>query len=291
MAEPELIVNYDCVTGEGPLWHQAEQRLYWIDIDTGRLFRYEPASGRHEQFNVGALVGGFTIQADGALLLFMAGGAVRLWRDGQMTTVIESIPDEAAGCFNDAIADPAGRVFAGTLPIGGRPGRLYRLDPDGALTILLEGIGCSNGMGFTTDRTSFYYTDSIPQEIYVFDYDAATGAIANQRLFARVPPGEGMPDGLTVDADGAIWSARWDGGCAVRYAPDGREIGRIVFPAKQVSSMTFGGPDYGDLYVTTAGGNDKAQFGPGAGALFRVRPGVRGLPEFPSRIRVKGAVP
>jgi D-xylonolactonase len=282
--EPERIVDEACQLGENPLWHPGEGRLYWVDIDAGRLFRYDPASGRHELCYAADVVGGFTLQADGALLLFMARGAVKVWRAGRLETVIDSLPDEANTRFNDVVADPVGRVFCGTLPDGDRPGRLYRLDPDGRMTRLLEGIGCSNGMGFSLDRRTLYFTDSIPQEIYAFDYDATTGAIANRRLFARVPPGGGLPDGLTVDAEGGIWSARWGGACVVRYTPDGREERRIDFPALRVSSLTFGGPDDADLYVTTAGGQDRGQFGPGAGALFRFRPGVRGLPEFVSRI-------
>jgi len=281
---PKLLADYGCVVGEGPLWHPGEQRLYWIDISTGRIFRYEPASGTHEQCYGGEVVGGFTIQADGALLLFMARGAVKIWREGELTTVVDEIPGERESRFNDVIADPAGRVFCGTMPTENQLGRLYRLDTDGTLTELLDGIGVSNGMGFTRDHRQMYYTDSAKREIYLFDYDQATGALTNQRVFVQTPEGEGIPDGMTVDAEGCVWSARWDGGCLIRYAPDGTEVLRINFPAKKVSSVTFGGTDYTDMFVTTAGGDRKAQEGPGAGALFHLNLGIRGLPEFPSRI-------
>lgn len=281
---PELIADYACVCGEGPLWHPGEGRLYWVDIDTGRLFRYEPRTGKHEQCYQGEVVGGFTIQADGALLLFMARGAVKRWRNGELTTLIEEIPEERDSRFNDVIADPAGRVFCGTMATKERLGCLYRLDTDGTLTRVLTGIGCSNGMGFTPDRRAMYYTDSPKREIYQFDYDEATGALSNQRVFVRTPEGEGAPDGMTVDAEGCVWTAKWGGGCVVRYTPDGVEERRIEFPAPKVSSLTFGGDDYTDIYVTTAGGHQKATDGPGAGALFRVNVGIRGVPEFPSRI-------
>ncbi len=284
MVEPELIADYECETGEGPLWHPGEQRLYWADIPTGRMFRYDPASGLHEQFYQGEVVGGFTIQADGGLLLFMARGAVKIWREGELTTIIDEIPDERESRFNDVIADPAGRVFCGTMPTESQLGRLYRLDTDGMLTKLLDGIGISNGMGFTPDRQWMYYTDSAKREIYLFDYDQDTGAITNQQLFIQTPEGEGFPDGLTVDAEGYVWSARWDGSCLARYAPNGAEDLRIRFPAKKVSSVTFAGADYTDIYVTTAGGNDKPQEGPGAGGLFRLNLGIRGVPEFLSKI-------
>ena len=129
-----------------------------------------------------------------------------------------------------------------------------------------------------------YYTDSMKCHIYLFDYEAETGAITNQRLFVETPEGEGVPDGMTVDAEGYVWSARWDGSCLVRYAPDGTQDQQIHFPAKKVSSVIFGGEDYTDIYVTTAGGDNKAEDGEGAGALFRMNLGIQGLPEFPSRV-------
>jgi len=285
--ELELIADYGCLTGEGPLWHPLERRLYWVDIPPGRLFRYDPAQGHHEPcYAAGESIGGFTVQADGALLLFMARGAVSLWREGTLTPVIPEIPEERESRFNDVIADPEGRVFCGTMPVGERGGSLYRLDPDGALTRVLDGVQISNGMGFSPDLTQFYYTESLARTIWLFDYDRATGALSRRRAFVRTPEHEGVPDGLTVDAEGHVWSARWDGGCLVRYRPDGSEDFRVEFPARQVSCATFGGPDYRDLYVTTAGGDDKATNGPGAGALFRLRPGVQGRPEFFSRIAV-----
>ena len=281
---PELIADYECVTGEGPLWHPDEGRLYWVDIPKGRLFRYCPASGAHEMCHEGEQIGGFTIQQDGSLLLFMARGAVAVWRDGQLDPLVDELPGETDSRFNDVIADPLGGVFCGTMPAGDRLGHLYRMGTDGTITEVLDGIGCSNGMGFTPDGTGMYYIDSPKREVYLFDYDGATGAIANQRVFVRTPDGEGVPDGMTVDAEGGVWVAKWDGGCAVRYLPDGTEDRRIDFPARQVSCVTFGGDGYADMYATTAGGQDRAKNGPGAGALFRVDAGVGGVPEFRSRI-------
>jgi sugar lactone lactonase YvrE len=287
MLEPELIADYACIIGEGPLWHAAEQRLYWVDIPQGRLFRYHPASGEHQMCFEDEPLGGFTIQSDGALL-FMARGTIKIWRDGVFTPVIAEIPDERETRFNDVFADPAGRVFCGTMPTADRPGRLYRLDLDGTLTKLLDGIGCSNGMGLTPDQRQLYYTDSEAREIYLFDYDAASGTIGNQRIFAAVAPdeGEGIPDGMTVDAQGYVWSARWGGSCLVRYTPDAVLERRISLPAQKVSSVTFGGTDYTDMYVTTAGGDHKAEEGQGAGALFRLNLGIQGVPEFLSRVRI-----
>jgi D-xylonolactonase len=285
--EPEIVADCSCLTGEGPLWHPLDQKLYWVDIPPGKLFRWDPATGQVETcIGGGDAIGGFTVQPDGALLLFMAKGAIKLWREGQVTTVVAEIPEEREGRFNDVIADPRGRVFCGTMPSGGRQGRLYLLDTAGRLTRVLDDAGLSNGMAFSRDRTKFFHTDSARRVIREFDFDEASGAITNPRGFVEVPDGGEVPDGLTVDAEGYLWSARWDGSCLVRYAPDGTEDRRVAFPAKKVSSATFGGPGYDELYVTTAGGDQKAEDGYGAGALFRLRPGVRGVPEFFSRIHV-----
>ena len=286
MVKPELIADYQCVTGEGPIWHPDEGRVYWLDIPMGKMFRYDPITGKHEQCYQGEPVGGLTVQADGTLLLFMNRGAIKVWRDGFLGTILPEIPEERDSRFNDVIADPRGRVFCGTMATKERLGRLYRLNLDGTIEVVLEGVKVSNGMGFTPDRKQMYYTDSGRREIYIFDYDEETGNLTNRRLFVRTPEGEGVPDGLTVDAEGYVWSARWDGGCLVRYAPDGTEDMRIQFPAKKVSSVIFGGEDYTDIYVTTAGGNDKEANGPGAGALFRINLGIRGVPEFRSRVKL-----
>jgi sugar lactone lactonase YvrE len=131
-----------------------------------------------------------------------------------------------------------------------------------------------------------YYTDSRARTIYLFDYDQTSGAISNQRVFVQTPEGDGVPDGMTVDAEGYVWSARWGGSALVRYTPDGVEEQRITFPAKKVSSVTFGGDDLSDIYVTTALQGSKAEEGAGAGALFRVNVGIRGVSEFFSRVRL-----
>ncbi len=286
--DPELIADYLNHVGEGPLWHTAENRLYWVDIPQGRIFWFDPATGEHAQFFQERQIGGFTIQEDGSLLLFMDRGSIALLRDGDLTYLVDEIPEERDTRFNDVIADPRGSVFCGTMPTDTQPARLYRLDPDGSLTVVLQDIGLSNGLGFTLDRKQMYYTDSFARKIYVFDYDEATSEISNQRVFVETPEGEGegIPDGMTVDADGYVWSARAGGSALVRYTPDGVQDMRIPFPAKMVSSVTFGGPDMDEIYVTTIGGDNRVELGPGAGGLFRLNLGIRGVPDFHSRIRV-----
>lgn len=287
--EPEMIVDYVCYTGENPMWHPIEKRLYWIDT-RAQLYWFDPSTGEHASYDMDQRHGGFTIQPDGSLLLFRESGNVALWRDGEIVeTIIEEIPEERGARFNDVIADPEGRVFCGILPVSGsgKPGGLYRLDPDRTITRVVDDIQLTNGLAFTPDHTGLYYTDTNVNRIYLFDYDRATGALSNQRIFSEtVPEDDGMPDGMTVDSEGYVWSARVGTSCLIRYAPDGTEDRRVDFPTPQVTSLIFGGDDLTDIYVTTRGGHDKEPRDNFAGALFQINLGIKGLPEFYSRISV-----
>ena len=280
---PEVVADFACETGEGPMWHPDEGCVYWVDIPRAKLFRHDPVSGETATYDTGAPVGGFTIHEDGRLLLFMAEGAVKLWNHGDMETVIDELPEERGNRFNDVIADPEGRVFCGVMSTAKRAGRLYRLDPDGNIKVVLEGAGTANGMGFSPDLRKMYFCDSRKCEICAFDYDRSTGELSNQRIIARPIGSEGKPDGMTVDADGFLWSARWDGARVVRMDPHGNALEHIPFPVRKVSSVIFGGDDLTDMYFTTAGGNNRAENGAFAGALFRLNLGVKGNPEFRSR--------
>lgn len=288
MITPELLADYACACGENPLWHPFEKKIYWLDIVQPRMFRYDPATGQHEQFYAGRTIGGFTFQTDGSMLAFMDRGTIAVMRDGKIErVVVDEIPAERESRFNDVFADTRGRVFCGTMPGPNGPGSLYRLDLDGSLTKVVENVLCSNGMGFTPDRKHLYYTDSERYTIYLYDYDEETGSLTNRRVFVEHAPELGLPDGMTVDADGFVWSAHWDGNALYRYDSSGREVMKIAFPVRKVSSVIFGGDDLCDMYVTTAGGDQKATDGEHAGALYRLRiPGVRGTPEFLSHVGI-----
>lgn len=282
--KPEIILDPGLEIGENPIWHPEERCVLFEDIATGRIFRWDPAGDKLEVVCEAGTIGGFTIQQDGSLLLFMADGRIQKREGAGLKNVIDEIPAERGTRFNDVIADPEGRVYCGTMPGDDGSARLYRLEKDGSIHLVQQGIGLSNGMGFSPDLRRMYHTDSSNRTMYVYDYERATGLLRNRKVFMQVPEGEGVPDGLTVDSEGCVWSARWDGGCIVRYAPDGSEVLRIRFPVKKVSSVTFGGDDFTDLFVTTAGGGNTANEERGAGALFRVRTGCRGVPEFKSRV-------
>ena len=295
---PEIVklVEENAKVGEGPIWDQDTQTLLWTDIQTGRLFRYNPATGENETIHRGHNVGGFAVNRQGGLLQCIWDGVV-LWNsDNDWVRLYGETHEGEPLQFNDISADPAGRVYAGSFP-DDRLGKLYRFDPDGSVTIVEEGVGCSNGIGYSPDHTTMYYTDSAKRTIYAYDYDQATGNISNRRDHIELADTEGVPDGMTVDADGYIWSAIWFGGCIIRFDPDGREVRRIHLPAFQTSSVMFGGSDLTDIYVTTAdspgvpgGDMDPAGYDWDAyknayrgGGLFVVRDvGVQGREEFKS---------
>lgn len=282
--EPEVVADYQCVLGEGPLWHPVEQQLYWTDINTGRIFRYDPVTGKHEQYYQGRPVGGFTFQAHGGLLLFMEDGTIIDWQQTTQTTLVEQIAQEVGNRFNDVITDPLGRVFCGTLSPAGHSGRLYRLDRDATLHEVYAHAGLSNGMGFSLDERYLYHIDSNVREIARFPYDATTGAIGARELFARSRPDDGLPDGMTVDEAGYLWVAQWDGSCVLRYTPTGAIDRRYSFPTGKITSVAFGGIHLDELYVTSAGGLNRSATDQFAGALFRLKVGVRGRPEYLSRV-------
>lgn len=289
---PEVLVDLACACGEGPLWHESERRVYWVDIPRGQLFRFDPATGAHELCHQDRPIGGYTLQADGALLLFRDQGNIVVWREGRIVrTVVEKVPELAQTRFNDVCAGPAGSVFCGTMAVPGASARLYRLDCDGALTLLGEGYGTSNGMGFSPDERRLYFNDSgsVAPRTYVFDYDRATDSLANRRVFrdAAASGDPGKPDGLAVDAQRFVWTARWDGAALLRHAPDGAVVDTLTLPVRNVTSLCFGGEGLRDVYITSAGGDQRARYGAHAGALFRMRGyPVAGLPRFVSQVGI-----
>ncbi|WP_144926194.1 SMP-30/gluconolactonase/LRE family protein [Halorubrum salsamenti] len=286
MVRLERIADTHSHTGEGPLWHPDRRRLYWVDIPAGRLWSYDPETDEHgiAYDAPSGPIGGLTLENDGALLLFTRRTVERFEPESGATTAVLEV--DAQTRFNDVIADPEGRVFCGTMPGAETLGDLYRIDPDGRVTTVLEDLDIPNGMGFTGDRETFYVTESEAHRIYAFDYDRDTGDLTNQRTFRETAADDGIPDGMTVDASGHVWSARWNGGRVVRHAPTGEPVSEIEFPARKVSSVTFGGAGYETLYVTTAlTDGDRSREGDGAGAVFRVTDlDTEGVPEFRSRI-------
>jgi D-xylono/L-arabinono-1,4-lactonase len=279
----ELAAHARCRLGEQPVWDPVEQALLWTDIDSGLLYRYHVRTAVWDSFYQGPAVGGFTRQEDGTLLLFRLRDVCHLRRDG----VCAHVADAPAGIlrFNDAIADPEGRVFVGgkSAP-GSLDAGLFRLDLDGRIEKVVSGTSIANGMAFSLDLSVFYWTDSTARTIFAFDYDRRSGQLSGRRPFIEIEPDEGVPDGLTVDSAGCLWSARWGGGAVHRYSPSGEWLSKLQLPVTDVSAAAFGGADLSTLFVTTAGGEDGSASI--AGGLFSARMEVRGRFELPSRVRL-----
>jgi len=280
----ESVANYHCQLGENPLWHALEARIYWEDIDSGRLFRAEHGSRSHACFYQTDVVGGFTFQANSELLLFQRDQLAALDLATGVPRVLRQNIDSEMVRFNDVIADPEGRVYAGSIGSTDRNGGLYLVERDASVRCLWKGTGISNGMAFSGDLSRFYWTCSTTRRIFVMSYDRKSGQLGDKRLFYAAPEGEGDPDGLTIDTDDHIWTTRWGGSAVLRITPDGKLVDRIELPVTRVTSATFGGPSLDTLYITTAGGD--AASASEDGSLFRCVPGggVRGRTEFTSRI-------
>jgi sugar lactone lactonase YvrE len=268
--------------GEGPIWHPGEQALYWVDIEGHLVQRYSPAEGKHDTYDVGLPPTALGFRATGGLIMATARG-LATWTPGVGSPRFVTDPEAGKpdARFNDGAVDPQGRFWAGTMSET-PTSCLYRLDPDGSLYTMETGIQISNGIGWSPGGETMYYTDSPRRAIYAYDFEASSGALANRRIFVRTPEGEGVPDGLTVDSDGFVWSARWGGWRIMRYDPKGRVEREIHLPVACPTSCTFGGEGLDELYITsawTALSEQEREEQPQAGDLFRIRTGVKGQQE------------
>jgi sugar lactone lactonase YvrE len=283
----ELVLDARADLAEGPSWDTQGRRLIWVDITPGVVHRFDPTTGHDEGFEIGQPVGAAVPTTGGRLLLAVSDGFSFL---NPTTGGIQRIADVEADApetmMNDGKCDPAGRLWAGTKDVdGSRPiGSLYRLGADRRPTRILTGLTVSNGLGWSPDRRTMYYIDSPTQRVDTFDFDLPSGEVSNRRTLVEVPEAWGLPDGMTVDEEGFLWIAFWSGWTVRRIDPAGGIAASIKFAVSQVTSCAFGGEDLSDLYVTTARdslSDKQLREQPHAGGLFRLRPGVRGLPQHP----------
>ncbi|HJX42278.1 MAG TPA: SMP-30/gluconolactonase/LRE family protein [Geodermatophilus sp.] len=279
--------------GEGPTWDAARTELLWVDIAAGAVRR-----GRLDGDDVldthsaraGDTVGAVVPSASGGWLAAAGAGFTHVAHDGT-TRVLLDLPGEGGSeadggtRMNDAKCDPAGRLYAGTMAFDERPGAgtLYRLDTDGTVTTVLDGLTVSNGLGWSPDGRTAYFADSGPAVVHAFDHDPATGDWSRGRVLLETGGPDGVADGLTVDDEGCLWTAMWGGGQVRRWSPDGDLLAVVEVPVANTSSCAFAG----DLLVisTAHGGGDDEH---DAGRLFTVRPGVSGPPAEPYRGPVSG---
>lgn len=299
--EIEIIADDGNLCGEGPLWDEREQALYWTDIAGRQLFRYLWREQRRERLSEGFQVGGFSRQEDGGFVVTNNDG-IWLWRPGAEPLLLAKEADGQECVMNDCAADPAGRVYSGSWHLDeeghSAPSFLFRVDRDGTVHVADEGICFSNGLAFSPDCSTMYFADTVARAIYAYDWRRGDGALQNRRVFAWIDRSEGIPDGLSVDAEGYVWCAHWFGGRVSRFDPDGKRERCLYFPAKQTSSVAFGGPELDEIYVTSAALSNAVVLAPEGydpdrvflgGPLYRVRAGIRGQLKFRSKIDAAAA--
>jgi sugar lactone lactonase YvrE len=287
MREPELVFDARATLGEGPVWDDRRQLLWWVDIAERLVHRWSPEQGALTPLRAPGRVGAVALRADGGLLLAVedalwlldpdGGGAPSRWL---------ALPDaDPEARLNDGKCDPQGRFWVGTLrydtAAGG--GRLYRAAADGSIEQVLEGVTISNGLAWSADGRTMFYIDTPTRRIDAFDFDAQHGTISNRRRVVDLAQVDGSPDGMTIDADDHLWVAMWGGSAVLRCRPDlagdrGEVVERVAMPVRQPTSCTFGGPDLRDLYITSAAEGLPPETGGPQGALLRVRLEVQGAP-------------
>lgn len=272
--------------GERPVWDASTGCLIWVDIAAGQLHRLSARDGDSVITTAGVPLGAAAPRAGGGYVLATADGFRLTDASGALTGPPVRPDGMPSGVqFNDGACDPAGRFWAGTTATDGRTGTgsLYRLDADGTVTEVFGGVTESNGLGWSPDGATFYYTDSGEprSRVRAFDFDVVSGRLSGERELISFEPADGLADGLIVDAVGCLWIAMWNGGCVRRYSSGGDLLELYPLPVSEPTCPGFGGHDLDQLYVTTAWQELDAagrEAEPLAGHLLCARPGVRGLP-------------
>ena len=245
----ELLVDAHAQVGEGPLWDEERQVLYWVDILSSLLYIYDPATGENRVLDVGRHVGTVVTRASGGLMLAVREGFASFDLETQELTLIANPEAHITGNrFNDGKCDPAGRFWAGTMAYENptNQGSLYRLDTDFSVHKIFGDVAISNGIIWSLDHTTMYYIDTLRKNVRAFDYADDTGDISNERVIINVPEEIGMPDGMAIDSEGMLWVAHYGGSCVSRWNPNTAQLlEKIDLPVTQVTACAFGGPNLG----------------------------------------------
>lgn len=276
--QAELIFNARAGLGEGALWHDGH--LLWVDIDRGTVNRFDPVTGHNATWNLGQYVGTVVPRRRGGLVIAVHHGiGILETESGDFSLFADPEGGRADLRFNDGKCDPRGRLFAGTMGLvkPRTPGSLFRVDSDRTVTRVLTGTGTSNGLAWSLDEHTMFYIDTPTLEVSAFDYDPDTGAMSSRRAVMKFDADQGRPDGMTIDAEGNLWVALYDGGGVVCCDPrTGKTLARITTSASKTTSCAFGGSGLRDLYITSAQAPGELQ----SGGIFVCQPGVQGVPAF-----------
>jgi sugar lactone lactonase YvrE len=277
-----------CHVGENPLYDEARHRLFWIDVrETPAIHAIALSSGAESTWRMREDIGSIALAGDGRLLAALRSGfAFFDCGSGAMTPIVDPEPELPHNRLNDGKCDAAGRYWCGSMnpESGTADGGLYVLERDLACRKVLDDLVTPNGMAWSDDGATMYLADTRRGCIYAFAFDAKAGTLGERRTFADLGAMPGGPDGATLDADGFLWSAQVDGGCLVRYAPDGKMDRVVRLPVSRPTACGFGGPDYRELFVTTATrglSDDDLRAEPLAGRVLVLDVGVAGRPPIP----------
>jgi sugar lactone lactonase YvrE len=282
----DLWLQAPSLLGEGPSWDARSNQFSWVDIlrSTVQVCDYQ---GRLiAEWRLPSHVGAALPAASGGWLVALVDRLAHLQPDGAIRDIVPLEAHLPGNRANDAKCDPSGRAWVGTMSYdqGRVEGSLYRLDPGPKVSPVLDGIGVSNGLGWSPDNRTMYFIDTVTEEIRAYPFDLATGSVGQPRTLAVVDRADGVPDGLCTDNEGYLWVALWGGGCVRRYAPDGRLDTVVQVPASYTTSCCFGGRDLSHLYITTARQDlegDRLSQQPHAGSVWIVDTGVTGPPATP----------
>jgi sugar lactone lactonase YvrE len=264
--------------GEGPCWLARTGELAWVDMLAGRVLTTSLARGTTQVIDIpGPVAAIVRPRAAGGIVVATETG-IALLDDHDLPTPLCEIVTEPGIRMNDGGCDPQGRFWCGTMAYDetAGAGSLYRVEADGGLATALTGVTISNGIDWSDDGSTVFYVDSTTGRIDTFAFDGATGELGDRQCFAEIESSLGVPDGLTLDAEGGVWVALWDGGAVRRYAPGGTLDAVVPLPCGRVTACSFGGDDLDELFITTSRQGLPAGADPSGGALFRCRPGVRG---------------
>lgn len=278
----QVVGTFREVLGEGPVWCEREQALYWTDIRRKLIRRHRPATGETVTWELPEIVGSFALRRGGGLIVAMRSDIVLFDPStGTMERLAAPDADKPSHRFNDGKCDPRGRFVVGSMDDVTREptGTLWSVSADGSCRALLSNCRIPNGLAWSPDGGRMYFADTGDGAIRVYDYDLATGAISSERTIAQLD--DGAPDGATVDEQGYYWSAVYGGWRLERRAPDGRLDATFDVPVQNPTSCAFGGPKLDRLYVTSASqrlSTEELAAQPLAGAVMVLQVGVRGLP-------------
>ncbi|QEC76139.1 SMP-30/gluconolactonase/LRE family protein [Mucilaginibacter ginsenosidivorax] len=252
----EVAVNHASFLGEGPVWDWRDNILYWVDIMGGHIHEYKPENKNFRTIDVNQMVGAVVACSDRQLLAALKNGLAMIDREsGEPAFLVHPEAHLPQNRFNDGKCDPAGRFWIGSMAIDETPnaGKLYMLNGKQDIAAKIHGTTISNGMAWSHDHKTFYYIDTPTMNVVAYDFDVHSGTISNKKTVITIDEKDGYPDGMTIDTDGMLWIAHWNGWQVSRWNPHtATKLFTLPLPVANVTSCTFGGPNLNDLYITTA---------------------------------------